>query len=86
VCDITGFEKWQEVASCLGRSVIVEGEAHAGQQEGDGVDPDSVRGCVFNRVGMDDDEMTSMAKRRGVEKVGWLLLVFGLFGVVLVGS
>ena len=54
VCDITGYDTWEATAKCLGRSVIVEGEAHEEQTEGDGVDPDSVRGCAFNNAGAEE--------------------------------
>jgi hypothetical protein len=70
----------------LGRSVIVEGEAHADQKEGDGVDPDSVRGCAFNSAGVDENEKTSMAQSKRIGGVRWGLLVCGALGVVLVAG
>lgn len=78
VCDIKGYEKWQSVASCLGRSVIIEGEAHVEQQEGDGVNPDSVRGCAFNKAGLDEEDMESSGKRRRTGGTGWGVLVCGV--------
>jgi len=88
VCDVKGYETWQSTASCLGRSVIVEGEAHTNQLEGDGVDPDSVRGCAFNRAGIDDDElesdmMTSNGRKRKIGAANWALLVCGVAALLL---
>jgi hypothetical protein len=80
VCDITGFTAWEATAACLGRSVIVEGQAHESQHEGDGHDPDSVRGCAFNKAGMDDDEMTSLGTRVGTLK--WSLVILGVLGAL----
>jgi hypothetical protein len=83
VCDIKGYTKWQSVASCLGRSVIVEGEAHVKQQEGDGVNPDSVRGCAFNGAGLDEENTVKSGDRRRIEGIGWGLLIYGIFGVLV---
>lgn len=64
----------------------MEGKAHTDQIEGNGVDPDSVRGCAFNSAGMDDNEMASMASRRRVEGIGWALSIFAVLGMVLLPS
>lgn len=86
VCEVTGYKKWQSVASCLGRSVIVEGDAQTDQKQGDNVDPDSVRACAFNGAGVNDGEMTSMAKQRRIKCVSWGLLAYGLLGMLLVAG
>jgi hypothetical protein len=86
VCDITGFTTWEATASCLGRSVIVEGQAHQNQQEGDGVDPDSVRGCAFNKAGLDEDEMESLGVKMRVGTVKWIsLLICGALSWSVLG-
>jgi len=58
----------------------VEGEAHQSQYEGDGVDPDSVRGCAFHPDGTDgDEEMVSLGIKR---RVGIGLLICAVLGVL----
>lgn len=85
LCDIKGYDRWQSVAECLGRSVIVEGEAHE-DLGGDGVNPDSVRGCAFNRAELDDQEMTGIARSWKAEGVGWVVFLCGIAVLLNTGA